>query len=136
MRNFDDREDLKKREKVEKIQYEKKSRDRQLDDEARRKREEKRRQKELDTILVQRIKEEEQEAESLQLQRKVQGIEHFKRLKEENETNKHIASIRTQEEKNRDIDAQLNYCRLLDEQEKSRQEELLRREQKAFEFIN
>lgn len=101
MRNFDDREDLKKREKVEKIQYEKKSRDRQLDDEARRKREEKRRQKELDTILVQRIKEEEQEAESLQLQRKVQGIEHFKRLKEENETNKHIASIRTQEEKNR-----------------------------------
>ena len=88
MRNFDDREELKKREKVEKIQYEKKSRDRQLEDEARRKREEKRRQKELDQILVQRIKEEEQEAESLQLQRKVQGIEHFKRLKTENETNK------------------------------------------------
>lgn len=65
MRNFDDREDLKKREKIEKIQYEKKSRDRQLEDEARRKREEKRRQKELDQILVQRIKEEEQEAESL-----------------------------------------------------------------------
>lgn len=71
MRNFDEREELKKREKVEKIVYEKKSRDRQLEDEARRKREEKRRQKELDTILVQRIKEEEQEAESLQLQRKI-----------------------------------------------------------------
>ena len=71
MRNFDEREELKKREKVEKIVYEKKSMDRQLEDEARRKREEKRRQKELDTILVQRIKEEEQEAESLQLQRKI-----------------------------------------------------------------
>jgi len=136
MRNFDDREDLKKREKIEKIQYEKKSRDRQLEDEARRKREEKRRQKELDQILVQRIKEEEQEAESLQLQRKIQGIEHFKRLKTENETNKQIAFERANEEKVRDIEAQQNYCRLLDEQEKARQEELLRREQKAFEFIN
>jgi len=101
MRNFDEREELKKREKVEKIVYEKKSRDRQLEDEARRKREEKRRQKELDTILVQRIKEEEQEAESLQLQRKIQGIEHFKRLKDENETNKHIAVVRANEEKQR-----------------------------------
>ena len=43
MKNFDEREDLKKREKIEKILYEKKSRDRQLEDEARRKREEKRR---------------------------------------------------------------------------------------------
>ena len=75
MRNFDEREELKKREKVEKIVYEKKSRDRQLEDEARRKREEKRRQKELDTILVQRIKEEEQEAESLQLQQLLRDIE-------------------------------------------------------------
>lgn len=59
MQNFDEREEQKKKEKIEKIQYEKKSRDRQLEDEARRKRDEKRRQKELDTILVQRIKEEE-----------------------------------------------------------------------------
>lgn len=128
MQNFDEREEQKRKEKVEKIQYEKKSRDRQLEDEARRKRDEKRRQKELDAILVQRIKEEEQEAESLQLQRKIQGIEHFKRLKEENEVNKQICVQRTQEEKQRDIEAQQNYCRLLDEQEKARQDELLRRE--------
>jgi len=70
------------------------------------------------------------------LQRKIQGIEHFKRLKTENETNKQIAFERANEEKVRDIEAQQNYCRLLDEQEKARQEELLRREQKAFEFIN
>lgn len=107
-----------------------------MEDEARRKREERRRQKELDSILVQRIKEEEQEAEALQLQRKIQSIEHFKRLKEENEANKHIAMEREREEKCRDIEAQQNYCRLLDEQEKARQDELARREQKAFEFIN
>lgn len=70
------------------------------------------------------------------MQRKIQGIEHFKRLKTENETNKQIAFERANEEKVRDIEAQQNYCRLLDEQEKARQEELLRREQKAFEFIN
>ena len=52
MRNFDDREEQKKNERRDKILYEKKSRDKQLEDEMRKKREDRRKEKELDQILV------------------------------------------------------------------------------------
>ena len=71
MRNFDDREEQKKNERREKILYEKRSRDKQLEDEMRKKRDDRKKEKELDQILVQRIQEEITEQQALQLQRKV-----------------------------------------------------------------
>ena len=52
MRNFDDREEQKKNERREKILYEKRSRDKQLEDEMRKKRDDRKKEKELDQILV------------------------------------------------------------------------------------
>ena len=52
MKNFDDREEMKKNERREKILYEKRSRDKQLDDEMRKKRDDKIKEKDLDCILV------------------------------------------------------------------------------------
>lgn len=48
MKNFDEREDQKRQERLEKILYEKRSRDKQLEDETRKKRDDRRKEKELD----------------------------------------------------------------------------------------
>lgn len=129
-------EKQKEREMKEKIMQEKYSRDKQLQDENLKKKNEKKNQKEMDEILLKRIKEEmNQESKAIALKRQ-QDRDNFKRVLLENEENKKKALIQAKLEKEADVKAQQEYTRLIEKQEADRAAEVKAREDRAKKFMS
>eukprot|EP00828_Plagiopyla_frontata_P045177 TRINITY_DN764_c0_g1_i11.p1 TRINITY_DN764_c0_g1~~TRINITY_DN764_c0_g1_i11.p1 ORF type:complete len:503 (-),score=92.71 TRINITY_DN764_c0_g1_i11:67-1575(-) len=132
---YDQREREKEQERQRKIMHEKQSRDRQLQDEIRRKKDERKREKEIDDLLVQRIKEELTMEQELIRERKKEEREHLQKVLKESEENKFRQEEENKQERLADIRAQNEYIRLVEEQEREREQELKKREEKAKAFM-
>ena len=68
--------------------------------------------------------------------RKVQEKDHLKLVLEENEKNKKIQAINLQKQREEDIKSCEEYSRILDKQEKERENYFKMREKKQSEFMN
>jgi len=130
-RRIKDKDDDKKR----KILQEKMSRDKQLQEEHDRKRQEKRREKEIDDLLVQRIKEELAMEQDLMKQRKFEEKAHLQKVLQENDENKRRLMQQTLDEKQSDIKAQEELTRLVEKQEADREREIKNREDRTKQFM-
>src|SRR5688572_18862028 len=129
--NFDTREKMKDDERKTRTMMEKLSRDKQLHEENMRKKMEKRSEKEMDALLVRKIKEELDNEQNQQVQKKLNERERLLRVMVENDENKKKVMGDAEVEKQLDIKAQQEYSRLIEKQEADRERELQERENRA-----
>lgn len=106
-----------------------------MQEEHERKRQEKRREKEIDDMLVHRIKEELQMEQDLMRQRKMEEKAHLQKVLSENEENKRRLMEQAMEEKRADIKAQEELTRLVEKQEADREREIRAREDRTKKFM-
>lgn len=132
---MDRRTKEKEDEKRRKVLNEKLSRDKQLQEENDRKRYEKRKEKEIDDLLVVRIKEELNMEQDLIKQRKNEEKAHLQKVLYENEDNKRKLQQQANEEKLADIQAQIQLTRLVEKQEQDREREIKNREDRTKKFM-
>lgn len=132
---MDKRTKDKESEMKQKIQHEKLSRDKQLQEEYERKKYEKKREKEIDDLLVQKIKQELDMEKQLIQQRKNDEKTHLQRVLQENEENKRKLQEFAVQEKQADINAQQEYTKLIEKQERDRENEIKKREERAKNFM-
>jgi len=136
MKEAEQKEKKKEHDMKNKIMQEKYSRDRQLQDEYQRKKVEKKTEKELDTLLVNKIKEElEQETRDIAMKRQYDR-QNFKKVLSENEENKKKMIEDARREKEADTRAQQEYTKLIEKQEAERAAELKAREERAKKLMN
>jgi len=103
-----------------KTQQEKESRDRQLMEEKRKRRQEEKANFRAELELVDRLKKEMEAERSLQNEKREQERNYLKKMLEENELNKAKAEEERKRERELDIQAQEEHCRMLDKQEQDR----------------
>jgi hypothetical protein len=136
VKNYDQKEVKKENDMKNKVMQEKYSRYKQLQEENNRKKFDKKKEKEMDELLVRKIKEElNQEATSI-AQKRQQDRENFKKVLEENDEKKKRAVEDARREKEADTKAQQEYTRLIEKQEADRAAEFKAREDRAKQFMN
>lgn len=119
-----------------KTQQEKESRDRQLMEEKRKRRQDEKNAFRAEVDLVDRLKSEMEAERNLQAEKREQEREYLKKMLIENEMNKKKVMTEKERERQLDIQAQEEHARMLDKQEQDRQREFLARERRAQEFMN
>lgn len=120
----------------EKIQQEKESRDRQLHEEKRRKRREDKDAFTAEVEQVNRLKEEMDAERALQHEKRRQEKEYLQKMLRENEANKKQAAEDRMHQVRADVQAQIEYGKMLDKQEDDRLREFKAREARAQNFMN
>lgn len=136
MKNYDLRERRKEEERKAKIMNEKYSRDKQLKDENLRKRQEQKAEKQMDELLVRKIKEEMEEQQRVAAQRKEEERYHLRKVLQENEDYKKRMAEEAKREKDADIRAQQEYTRLVEQMEQKRAAEFKAREDRAKKLMS
>lgn len=132
----DVKEKSKEDERKQRNLQEKLSRDKQLQEENLRKKLEKRQEREMDALLVRKIKEELENEQNMNLQKKLNERDRLKRVMVENEDNKRKILDEAAHEKQSDIRAQEEYTRLIEKQEAEREKELQDREARAKKLMS
>jgi hypothetical protein len=115
---------------------EKESRDRQLLAEKARKKVEKKQEFAQEVEVVQRLQNEMAHERMLMQEKRTQEREYLRKMLLENEANKAKAEKMANNEKANDIQALMEYGRMLDRQDQDRQREFEQRERRAQEFMN
>ena len=136
IKNYDFREKKKEDERKAKIMNEKYSRDKQLRDENIRKRQEQKAEKQMDELLVRKIKEEMEEQARVAAQRKEEERFHLRKVLRENEDYKKRLAEEAKREKDADIRAQQEYTRLVEQMEQKRAAEFKAREDRAKKLMS
>jgi len=136
LKQFDNKEKKREDEMRRKILNEKQSRDQQLADENMRKRLEKRAEKEMDELLVTKIRHELDEEARQAMARRAEDKQQLKRLLYENEEYKKKMAEDAKKEKMADIKAQQEYTRLIEKQMADREAEFKAREDRAKKFMS
>lgn len=119
-----------------KLMQEKLSRDRQLHDENQRKRFELKKEKELDQRMVKQIEKELVEEQKQTLHRKKEERLRLREMLEDNERNKLVQKKEAEIQRLKDIEAQKEYTRLIEQQEKKRADEMADRERRQRQFMD
>ena len=130
------KEQKKETEMKNKIMQEKSMRDKQLQDENMRKKLDKRSEKEMDELLVTKIRQELDEEARIAAQRRVEDKQQLKKVLIENEDYKKKMADEARREKDADIKAQQEYTRLIEKQMADREAEIKAREDRAKKFMN
>eukprot|EP00825_Cyclidium_porcatum_P038651 TRINITY_DN4527_c0_g1_i4.p1 TRINITY_DN4527_c0_g1~~TRINITY_DN4527_c0_g1_i4.p1 ORF type:complete len:557 (+),score=167.16 TRINITY_DN4527_c0_g1_i4:224-1894(+) len=128
--SYDDREKQKEEEKKHKIMLEKQQRDKQVHDENMRRKMDRKREKELDEMLVKRLVEEKQQEEEDFKQRKLNEKGRLQEMMKENEDYRAKQEKEQMQEKESDIRLQQEAIRLSQEMEEQREQEKKNREDK------
>lgn len=136
LQNMDKKEKKKENDMQNKIMQEKYSRDKQLQDENIRKKLDKRAEKEMDELLVNKIRHELDEEARIAAQRRVEDKQSLKKVLFENEEYKKKMADEARREKEADIKAQQEYTRLIEKQMADREAEIKAREDRAKKFMN
>mmetsp|Transcript_6278 Transcript_6278/g.6163 ORF Transcript_6278/g.6163 Transcript_6278/m.6163 type:complete len:503 (-) Transcript_6278:33-1541(-) len=132
---MEDREKQRDQEYRDKIMQEKALRDKQLQEEKRRKRLDERQQKELDTKLVTRLKEELTNEQMNFEERRREERAYMQRMMRENEENKKKQQEYKEQERQNDVNSMEDYARMLDRQEQDRLNEIKAREERQQQLM-
>mmetsp|Transcript_32617 Transcript_32617/g.29481 ORF Transcript_32617/g.29481 Transcript_32617/m.29481 type:complete len:305 (+) Transcript_32617:728-1642(+) len=136
LKNYDERQAAKERERKEKIMAEKRSRDKQLHDEKMRKKLEAKTEKEMDGMLVKKIQNEiDNEIKKAQITR-LEQKETLRHMLIDNEDRRIRLQQEAQRLKDEEVEAQREYTRLVEKQEAERAAEMKAREDRAKAFMN
>lgn len=130
------RETEKKQQQRDKINAEKESRDRQMNDEKRKRRADEKNAFRQEVELVDRLKAEMEAERQLQADKREQERNYLKKMLIENEMNKRKQEQEKQRERDNDVQAQEEHMRVIAKQEDDRNREFLARERRAQEFMN
>jgi len=136
LKNMENKEKKKENDMKNKIMAEKHSRDKQLQDENIRKKLDKRAEKEMDELLVNKIRHELDEEARVAANRRVEDKQQLKKVLTENEDYKKKMADEARREKEADIKAQQEYTRLIEKQMADREAEIKAREDRAKKFMN
>jgi len=117
-----------------KVYKEKDNRDLQLKEEKRRKKDEKKKEREFDKATVSRIQEEIEREKQTALMRKQQERDYLQKVLRENEENKIKQMENLKREREEDVKICDEYAKVLDKQEKDRENYFKNKEKKANEF--
>ena len=116
--------------------HEKYSRDKQLKDENTRKRQEQKAEKQIDELLVRKIKEEMEDQARVAAQRREEERHHLRKVLQDNEEYKKKMAEEAKREKDADVRAQQEYTRLVEQQESKRAAEFKAREDRAKKLMS
>jgi len=136
LKNMETKEKKKENDMKKKVMNEKHSRDQQLADENYRKKVEKRAEKEMDELLVTKIRHELDEEARAAMVKRQDDKHQLKRLLHENEEYKKKMADEARREKEADIKAQQEYTRLIEKQMADREAEFKAREDRAKKFMS
>jgi hypothetical protein len=115
-------EKLKQMKEKEKMMTEKRIRDEQLVDNKKKKKTELKSQRDYDLKLLKKIKDENEEETKRNIQRKEEKHEELQATLRENEAHKKVLNLRALLEREEDIKSQNEYARILDKQQRDREE--------------
>jgi len=119
-----------------KIMNEKENRDIQLKEEKIRKRDEKKKERQFDKELISRLVEEMEKEKRVNEMKKIADKEQLKKVLQENDLHKIKMKELAEKERLQDIKATEEYARILDKQEKDRENFFKNKEKKAMEFMS
>jgi len=115
---------------------EKENRDIQLKEEKIRKRDEKKKERQFDKELISRLVEEMEKEKRVNEMKKIADKEQLKKVLQENDLHKIKMKELAEKERLQDIKATEEYARILDKQEKDRENFFKNKEKKAMEFMS
>ena len=129
------KEQQKMEEHKQKVMQEKMLRDKQMQEEKRRKKDDERQQRDMDNRTVKRLQEELTAEQRSAEQRRKDEMAYLQKMMEENEANKRLQREQQQRERAMDIQSMEDYARMLDKQEEDRLNEIKAREQRQQQLM-